>query len=101
MRLPCALLLLLAAPAAAGPEPARPRPVPEPAALPRLLAPDAASLSDGAFCGIEPAGDAAQAPSCKLPGLPCGPVPAARIGRGASEPQDDLDGDGRPDITLA
>src|SRR5581483_1780258 len=67
---------------------------PAPAATP---SPDAAG-----FCGISPPEPMPreQALSCRLPGLPCGAVPQAAIRGGAVEPQEDLDGDGRPDIVL-
>lgn len=57
--------------------------------------------ADESFCGVEAAPAAEEPPSCKLPHLPCGPVPPGRIGPSGAEPQEDLDGDGRPDITLA
>lgn len=85
------------APKAPAEAPAAPAPPPR-AATPPV---DLTTLPDGEFCGVQPAGDGGAPPSCKLPGLPCGPVPAARIGQGGAEAHDDLDGDGRADITLA
>src|SRR5947209_1373882 len=66
-----------------------------------------ATAPDAEFCGVLPgpallAPDERDAPpSCVLPGLPCGPVPADQIGPSGAEPQEDLDGDGHADIVLA
>jgi hypothetical protein len=38
--------------------------------------------------------------SCKLPGLPCGPVSAEQIRGGSGDPAEDLDGDGQLDLII-
>ncbi len=53
------------------------------------------------FCGVVATVELQAAVSCKLPGLPCGPVAAEQIGPAGAEAQEDLDGDGRPDVVLA
>lgn len=68
-------------------------PAPPPAAV--------AEMSDAEFCGITPPTPDAAELRCPQPGLPCGPVELAGIGSGTGDPQEDLDGDGRPDLTLA
>lgn len=57
-------------------------------------------VADDRWCGIEPAPPAAEALPCKYQGLPCGPVSAEQIHH-ANDIGEDLDGDGRPDLTLA
>ncbi len=102
--LAAALCLLPVPPATAAPLP-RPPAAPAHPAHPAPPPIDPATLPDAAFCGVDPlplpVPEAREPISCKLPGLPCGPVPASRIGRSGSEPGEDLDGDGKPDITLA
>lgn len=59
-------------------------------------------VADEKWCGIELSPPpAVTALPCKYPGLPCGPVAAGAISRGAGELGDDLDGDGVQDLTLA
>lgn len=66
-------------------------PVPKPAPRP---------VADARWCGIETVPAVEPAPSCKIPTLPCGPIGAEQIHRGSGEHVDDLDGDGRPDLTV-
>lgn len=62
----------------------------------------AGPAADAIWCGIELAKTAPEPPiPCKHPGLPCGPVSADQVSRGAGEVGEDLDGDGSPDLTLA
>lgn len=59
-------------------------------------------VADDRWCGIEAARPAPEpALPCKHAGLPCGPVTADQINGGAGDVGEDLDGDGRPDLTLA
>lgn len=61
----------------------------------------AAPSADAQWCGIDSARPAPEpALPCKLPGLPCGPVPAEQIRGGGSDPAEDLDGDGQPDLII-
>lgn len=98
--------LAVGAPGAAQP-PALPLPPPIPAPAPAPAAAHPAApveqlVADERWCGIESARPAAEpAVPCKYPGLPCGPASAEQISRGAGEVGEDLDGDGRPDLTLA
>lgn len=58
-------------------------------------------VADARWCGIETGQASVEpAPSCKIPTLPCGPVGAEHIHRGSGEHAEDLDGDGRPDLTV-
>lgn len=57
-------------------------------------------VADARWCGIETAQAVEPAPSCKIPSLPCGPAGAEHIHRGSGEHADDLDGDGRADLTV-
>lgn len=89
----------LSAPASSpvmAPAPA-PAPVPPPAPAAK-----AALVPDDKWCGVDSAHAAPEPPpSCKHPGLPCGPVSADQISRGGGEMTEDLDGDGQPDLILA
>lgn len=76
------------------PAPTREAARPGPAASPTPLA-------DAQWCGIDASRPAPEPPpSCKLPGLPCGPVAAEQIRGGGGDPAEDLDGDGQPDLII-
>lgn len=89
----CGLGLAAAQPAGAAEAPSPASSVPASAA--------AAPVADAQWCGIESARPAPEpALPCKLPGLPCGPVAAEQIRGGGSDPAEDLDGDGQPDLII-
>ena len=61
----------------------------------------AAPIADAQWCGIDSVRPAPEPPpSCKLPGLPCGPVSAEQIRGGSADPAEDLDGDGQLDLII-
>lgn len=62
----------------------------------------AALLAEPTFCGWELPAAAVERPlPCQIPALPCGPVPANKIGAAGVDTNEDLDGDGQPDAVLA
>lgn len=76
--------------------------MPHTAPAPHGGSPTHGLVPDAQWCGVDAARPAADPPvPCKHPGLPCGPVSADQISRGAGEVGEDLDGDGNPDLTLA
>lgn len=78
-----------------------PAPVREAARQSPAASPGSPPLADAQWCGIEASRPAPEPPpSCKLPGLPCGPVGVEQIRGGGGDPAEDLDGDGQPDLII-